>query len=217
MNFKWRTMQRVVKWLMLFIFVFLSCQNGIVERSASDYFPLNEGNWWLYSQSDLYDPMTILVEVEPLDTIAGVECYPVNFSDGTRYYARDSKGISEYVRITHTFSGNDYTVAEGFVRRLELPLVKGSAYNDSVIGSLDVSGELIYAVHRVGGFVSDYEYDDLYGSIYRVILTAVTSIVYDDSTIQTSRQVEEYYAPDIGLIRFDLDEGSYRLIDYEID
>lgn len=217
MNFKQRLIQRTVRLLVGCAVIFLSCQDFIVERSASDYFPLSEGDWWFYSNNDLYDPRTILIEVEALDTIAQVECYPVNFSDGTRYYVKDSKGISEYIKITHTFSGNDYTVAEGFVRRLELPLVKGSAYNDSVFGSLDVSGEFIYAVHRVDGFVSDYEYDDLYGSIYKVMLTAVTSIAYEDSTIQTTRQVEEYYAPGIGLVRFDVNDGSYRLIDYGID
>ena len=133
MNFDRRIMRHAGKLAVLFI-VLVSCQDYIVERSASDYFPLSEGNWWQYSRDALYDPMTILVEVEALDTVVQVECYPVNFSDGTRFYARDSKGISEYVRITHTFSGNDYTIAEGFVRRLELPLVKGSAYTDSLFG-----------------------------------------------------------------------------------
>ena len=210
-------MRHAGKLAILFVVVLVSCQDYIVERSASDYFPLSEGNWWLYSRDELYDPMTILVEVEALDTVVQVECYPVNFSDGTRFYAQDSKGISEYVRIAHTFSGNEYTVAEGFVRRLELPLVKGSAYADSVFGSLDVSGELIYAVHRVDGFVIDFEDDELYGSVYRLSISAVTSITYQDTTIQTTHQVEEYYAPEIGLVRFDMHDGSYRLIDYDIE
>lgn len=217
MNFRRKAALRTICVLLGCTMVFLSCQDFIVERAASDYFPLSEGDWWLYSRSDLYDPMTVLVEVEALDTIAQVECYPVNYSDATRYYAKDSKGISEYIRISHTFSGNDYTIAQGFMRRLELPLVKGYAFSDSVFGSLDISGEFIYAVHRVDGFVSEYEYDDLYGSIYRVVLNAVTSIEYEDSTIQTTQQVEEYYAPGIGLVRFDMDEGSYRLIDHEVD
>lgn len=217
MNFDQRIMRHAVQWVVVFAIMFVSCQDFIVERSASDYFPLSEGDWWLYSRDDLYNPETILVEVEALDTIVQVECYPVNSADGTRYYAQDSKGISEYVQITHTFSGNEYTVAQGFVRRLELPLVKGSAYTDSIFGSLDVSGELIYAVHMVDGFVADFEDDDLYGSVYRVSLSAVTSISYQDSTVQTTCQVEEYYAPGIGLVRFDTDDGSYRLIDYEIE
>ncbi|UCC11151.1 MAG: hypothetical protein JSW02_07260 [candidate division WOR-3 bacterium] len=217
MNFNQRIMRHAVQWVVVFTVMFVSCQDYIVERSASDYFPLSEGDWWQYSRDDLYNPMTILVEVEALDTIVQVACYPVNFSDDTRYYAKDSKGISEYVQITHTFSGNEYTIAEGFVRRLGLPLVKGAAYTDSIFGSLDVSGELIYAVHRVDEFVADYEDDDLYGSVYRVSITAVTSISYQDSTVQNGYQVEEYYAPGIGLVRFDVDDGSYRLIDYEIE
>lgn len=216
MNFDQRQMRRAVHLAAAAAFMLMSCQDFIIERSASEYFPLQEGNRWLYSRDDLYDPMTILVEVEARDTIAQVECYPVNFADRARFYVKDSKGISEYVHITHTFSGNEYTVAEGFVRRLELPLVKGGAYHDSVFGSLDVSGELISAVHTVDGFVSDYEDDALYGSVYRVVLTAVTRIVYQDSTVQTTEQVDEYYAPRIGLVRFDGDEGSFRLIDCEI-
>ena len=217
MNSSKEIMRYAVKLAIVFAIIFLSCQDYIIERSASDYFPLSEGDWWQYSRDDLYDPMTILVEVEALDTIVQVECYPVNFADETRYYAKDTKGISEYVQITRTFSGNVYTIAQGFVRRLELPLVKGSAFSDSVYGSLDVSGELIYAVYRVDGFVSDFEDDDLYGSVYRVSLSAVTSIAFQDSTVQTTRQVEEYYAPGIGLVHFDQDDGSYRLIDFEIE
>jgi hypothetical protein len=217
MNFKRRTALATLYTVLVCGLVFLSCQDFIIERAASVYFPLNEGDWWLYSRSDLYDPMTVLVEVEALDTLIGVECYPVNYSDVTRYYAKDSRGISEYIRVNHTFSGNDYTIAQGFVRRLELPLVKGHAFSDSVFGSLDISGDLVYAVHRIDGFVSEYEDDDLYGSIYKVVLNAVTSIEFEDSTIQNSRQVEEYYAPNIGLVRFDMDEGSYRLLDFEVD
>ncbi len=217
MNFDQGIMRHAVKWVIVFAVMFVSCQDFIIERSASDYFPLSEGDWWLYSRDDLYDPMTILVEVEALDTIVQVECYPVNFADRTRYYAQDTKGISEYIQITQTFSGNEYTIAEGFVRRLELPLLKGSAYTDSIFGSLDVSGEPIYAVHRVDGFVVDFEDDDLYGSVYRVSISAVTSISYLDSTVQTTYQVDEFYAPGIGLVRFDADDGSYRLLDYEIE
>jgi hypothetical protein len=217
MNFSLGIARHAVKWVVVFAIMFVSCQDFIVERSASDYFPLSEGAWWLYSRDDLYNPMSILVEVEALDTIAQVECYPVNFADDTRYYAQDTKGISEYIEITHIFSANEYTVAQGFVRRLELPLVKGSTYTDSVFGSLDVSGDLIYAVHRVDGFVADFEDDDLYGSVYRVSISAVTSISYQDSTVQNTIQVEEYYAPGIGLVRFDIDDGSYRLIDYEVE
>ena len=217
MNFNKLIISRSAVWVVVAALLFLSCQDFIVERAASDYFPLSEGNWWLYSRDDLYDPMTILVEVEARDTIAQVECYPVNFSDGARYYAEDSKGISEYIRITHTFSGNEYTIAQGFIRRLELPLVKGSAYEDSLFGTLDVSGEVITAVYRVDGFVADYEDDELYGSIYRVVFNAVTNVSFQDSTVQTVYQVDEYYAPGIGLVRFHTDEGSYRLVDYTIE
>lgn len=196
--------------------IFLSCGNYIIERAASDYFPYKDGNWWQYSGGPQYSPQTIRVEVEPKDTILGLECYPVNFSGDIHYFLKTDKAIEEYIKIDYTFSGNDYTIAEDFLKRIELPLIAGNSYQDSLDDSLNVSGSWIKVKYKVEGLVSRYESEDLYGNIYKIVLSTIETISLSDTIMTSTNYLEEYYAPDIGLIRFKNSDGEYQLIEYEV-
>jgi len=194
-----------------------TCENSIIERAACDYLPYKEGNWWRYSDSTLYDPQIILVEVEPKDTILMTECFPVSYSGEVRYYAISEDALSEYVKILYNFSGEDYTIVEGFIKRIELPLVEGVSYRDSLCDSLELFGSWVKAKYKIHGFVSEYQYDRLYGSIYKVVLTTTQSLTVSGSATTDVENLDEYYAPNIGLVQFNDEEREYKLVEYHLE
>jgi len=206
---------RILSYIML-VLVF-SCQNHIIERSASEYFPLKEGNWWHYANNDLYNPQVINIVVESLDTLLQRECYPFNISGEFRYFSKDQEGVKEYIKITQNYGGYDYTILQGFITRLELPLVRGNQFSDSLVDSLDFFGQWIKGRYLINGLVSDYQNDELYGAVYKLIISIFQFITTLDSTIASEEYVEEYYAPSIGLIRFKNRDGEFNLTEYHVE
>ncbi|MGB9719961.1 MAG: hypothetical protein ACPL28_00570 [bacterium] len=199
------------------LLLFNACQNHIIERSATNYFPIKEGNWWYYANNDLYNPKNINITVEAPDTILQCECYPFNVSGEFHYYLKDQKGIKEYILMTENYGGYDYTVLQGFVTRLELPLVRGNQFSDSLIDSLDLAGQWIKAFYSIKGLVSDYQNDEIYGEVYKIIISTYQYIATQDSTIANEEYFEEYYAPGIGLIRFKNRDGEFAITDFNIE
>ncbi|MEO0094486.1 MAG: hypothetical protein ABIL46_03620 [candidate division WOR-3 bacterium] len=212
MNFK-----GIFKILFLGLLLLSACENHIIERSASEYFPISEGNWWAYSNDDLYNPININITVEAEDTILQRECYPFNISGEFRYYSKDLEGIKEYIKIVKSYGGSDYTILEGFVCRLELPLVSGNRFIDSLVDSLNFFGQWIKARYIINALVSEYQQDEIYGEVYRVIINRYQSVTTQDSTISKEEYIEEYYAPYIGMIEFINLEGRFRLKDFHIE
>ncbi|MEO0184770.1 MAG: hypothetical protein ABIL20_03120 [candidate division WOR-3 bacterium] len=199
------------------LLVFSACENNIIERSATDYFPIKEGNWWYYANNDLYNPKNINITVESPDIILQRECYPFNVSGEFHYYSKDQKGIKEYILVTQNYGGYDYTILQGFVTRLELPLVQGNQFSDSLVDSLDLAGQWIKAYYSINGLVSDYQNNEIYGEVYRIIISKHQYISTQDSTIANEEYVEEYYAPNIGLIKFKNRDGEFTVTDFHIE
>ncbi|MCX7995871.1 MAG: hypothetical protein N3A65_08925 [candidate division WOR-3 bacterium] len=195
----------------------VSCDNFIIERSASDYFPMEEGNWWFYSNDDLYDPKSINITVEPVDTILERECFPFNVSGEFRFYSKDVEGIKEYIKITENYGGNELTILQGFITRLELPLVSGNRFTDSLTDSLDFYGRWIKVRYVIYGFVSDYYEDRIYGGVYKVIINKRQTIAVEDSVILKEEYLEEHYAPGIGMIEFRNAQGIFRIKDFHLE
>ncbi|MEO0206067.1 MAG: hypothetical protein ABIL22_05275 [candidate division WOR-3 bacterium] len=199
------------------LLVFSACENNIIERSATDYFPIKEGNWWYYANNDLYNPKNINITVESPDIILQRECYPFNVSGEFHYYSKDQKGIKEYILVTQNYGGYDYTILQGFVTRLELPLVQGNQFSDSLVDSLDLADKWIKAYYSINGLVSDYQNNEIYGEVYRIIISKHQYISTQDSTIANEEYVEEYYAPNIGLIKFKNRDGEFTVTDFHIE
>jgi hypothetical protein len=226
MNYKMRRAQRkkaqrpLRKELLLYwaivATVLISCDNRIIERAASDYFPIETGNWWRYSDDNIYEPHQVYVEVESLTSVMNTDCYPVTYSGVVHYIARDKRAIREYKELIYDFEGDDYIVARSFLTRIQLPMVQGNGYADSMSDSVNVGGNFIYGKCRIDGLVSEYEDNNLYGNIYKIIINTRETIIAPDTTIARTSSVEEYYAPGIGLVRFIDDEGEFNLSDYQL-
>lgn len=212
MNFDLRRAGRLLAALLMAA----GCGNHIVQRAADDFLCLEPGNWWRYHDGSAYEPRTVYREVEPADTLLGVECLPVTSSGVAAYYAPGDQGIREYIKIVHAFSGAEYTVLEGFVLRLETPLVAGNVFADSLIDSINVAGAWITGRYAISGLVSDHQPHELYGTLYPVYLTVRETVVAPDSAFARERSITEYYAPGIGLVQFENEQGFFRLSDYSV-
>ncbi|UCG92369.1 MAG: hypothetical protein JSV97_01260 [candidate division WOR-3 bacterium] len=199
----------------LIALLLLSCENHIIQRASSDYFPLDEGNWWRYTSAN----DTLFIEVEPLDTILNVECFPISADGYVTYRTKDDNGISDYINIVYNFSGETYTIIEDFIMRIELPLLDGNTFNDSLVDSLELSGEWVKAAYHVSGVVSVDEYSSgLYdGDVYRVEISVRETLMAIDTTIINDTYVEELYAPDIGVVQFLAGNSEYHLIAYHLN
>ncbi len=199
----------------LIALLFLSCDNHIIQRASSDYFPLAEGNWWQYMSAN----DTLFIEVEPLDTILNIECFPVSADGYVTYRTKNDNGISDYINVVYNFSGETYTIIEDFIMRIELPLLDGNTFNDSLIDSLELFGEWVKAAYHVNGEVSTDEYSSgLYdGDVYRVEISIRETLTAIDTTIIHDTYVEELYAPDIGLIQIRAGNSEYNLIAYHLN
>lgn len=193
------------------VFLLLSCDNHIIERATINYFPYEEGNWWRYRG----DSDTLLVEVEPPDTLLQTEVIPVSFGGNIKYFVEDDRALSEYVKIIYNFSGDDYTIIENFITRIELPLVYGNVYQDSLIDSLNVFGQWVKVRYHIRGTVS--ELDVWYSEAgYKIELITVYNFFSPDTTVIDTVYQEEYYFPEVSLVRFYDGETWYDLIDYEV-
>ncbi len=200
--------------LLAAVLLIAGCSNRIIQRAAEDFLPYEPGNWWRYNNASSYGPQTVYREVEPAETLLNVECYPVTASGVAAYYAIGDAGIREYIKIVYAFSGTEYAVLEGFALRLETPLVSGNRFADSLVDSIDVAGAWIKARYVISGLVSDYESHDLYGTVYPVHLSIHETVIAPDSTYTLDRSVTEHYAPGIGLVQFENEQGTFHLSDY---
>ncbi len=199
--------------ILLAVLLVLFCSdNHIIQRAAEDYFPLNAEYWWSYvSESD-----TLFVEVEPSDTILGIEYYPVSYNGVVRNLAEFDNGIAQYVKVTYNYAGNDHTVIEDFLIRIELPLIKDNSYRYVLSDSIYVASQIIKAHYEINGTVVDYVNDSEYGDVYELSVMTVQSLVTPDTSIVDTADVIEFYAPGIGMVRFTDSTSEYHLVEYSI-
>ena len=198
---------RILLCVMLAVFC---SDNHIVQRAAEDYFPLLAEYWWRYaSETD-----TLYVEVEPADTILGIQYYPVSYNGVVKYLSKFENGIAQYVRKIFNYAGNDHTVLEDFIVRLELPLIAGNSYHYGLSDSIYVANQLIKAQYDVDGIIVDYTHDSDYGDVYEVNITTIESLITPDTSIVDTNEVTEYYAPGVGMVRLIDGASEYVLLEY---
>lgn len=186
----------------------------IVLRTSAEYLPFRPGNWWRLVENGIYDPRVILAEVEDPDTLAGIECLPVDYSGQVEYVYRTAEALRRYAEIVYSLSGTEHTIAAGFLTRIPLPLLDGCRFTDSLVDSSNIAGVWIRGTYRIDGLVVAEPEDPHYAGVYRVITTTTRILALPDTTIEQRARREEFFAPDIGLVRLILDDVEYSLTDY---
>lgn len=203
----------IVRFGILFILLLTVCGDNIIQRASSDYFQFSEGNWWqLVSDQD-----TINVEIEALDTLLQVECYPVSYGGYTEYLVKNEGSILEYANAIYHYNGEDHTIFEDFIERIELPLIDGNTWQDSLVDSIFVAGVWVKAKFYLHGLVTGFENMSSYGDVYTVEINTIETIISPDTTYIDTIDILESFAPGIGIVHLENGNGIFDLIDYEVE
>jgi hypothetical protein len=198
--------------VVLFV-LFTGCGDNIIQRASSDYFRYHEGNWWQLAS----DQDTMIVEIETVDTLLHLECFPVSYGGYTEFHVKAPDAILEYACAIYHFNGADHTIVEDFMTRIELPLVAGNSWQDSLVDSLYVSGIWLKARIYYDGRVMGFDNMPEYGDVYEIEINKIKTIITPDSTYSDTIDMNESYAPGTGLIRLDHGNGVYELIDHSVE
>lgn len=175
----------------------------LVYRIGSDYIPMDAvGNTWSYNLSSGGEK---LVSVAGSSIMLRRDCMrvQVDFQDGYWYKGEDY--FDEYVKTTYLFN-EEFVLEERWARRLALPLVLGNTWTDEFENTIMVYGEpvkrsvtldgKVVAIREVS--VPAGRFDQCY--VVRLEQVGVIDTPYGNGSVD-STFVEEYYAPDIGLVK----------------
>ena len=190
--------------LLLLLLVVGGCSmDPLVYRIGSDYIPMDAvGNTWSYNLSSGGEK---LVSVAGSSIMLRRDCMrvQVNLQDGYWYKGEDY--FDEYVKTTYLFN-EEFVLEERWARRLALPLVLGNTWADEFENTIMVYGEPVKRSVTLDGKVVAIRdvsvpagrFDQCY--VVRLEQVGVIDTPYGNGSVD-STFVEEYYAPDIGLIK----------------
>ncbi len=175
----------------------------LVYRIGSDYIPMDAvGNTWSYNLSSGGEKL-VSVAGSSVMLRRGCMRVQVNFQDGYWYKGEDY--FDEYVKTTYLFN-EEFVLEERWARRLALPLVLGNTWTDEFENTIMVYGEPVKRSVTLDGKVIAIRDVSVpagrFGQCYVVRLEQVGVIdtPYGNGSVD-STFVEEYYAPDIGLVK----------------
>lgn len=180
----------------------------IGAQPGADYFPLNVGDRWLYTEGQ---GIATTVRVTGTQSVGGVAALVVRTQDssGTSddYYVRDASGV----RVLPGTGADAITAALGAVQILKLPLVTGDRWTliDKTLTNVDLDGdgrpETITL--RVEATVVGYETLGVEGTSYsavahvQTVLNQSIRMASSGQTLTATTTSDDWYAPDVGLVR----------------
>ena len=175
----------------------------LVYRISSDYMPVTTvGNTWTY---ELTGSGERLVSIVGEDAILGRDCIRAQVDFEDRYWYRDEDQFDVYVRTIYLYN-EEHVIEERWARYLELPLVLDNTWAEEYEQTTSVYGQPVTRRVRTEGRVTAIrnvtvpagEFEQCY--VVRLEMIGETQTPYGDDWADTTL-VEEYYAPDIGLVR----------------
>lgn len=197
----------------LVILLLMACSDNIIQRASSDYFQFREGNWWRLAS----DQDTINVVIEHIDTLLQTECYPVSYGGYTVYLVKNPDAILMYARAIYHYNGEDHTIFEDFIERIELPLVDGNTWQDSLVDSIYIAGAWVKAKLYLDGLITGFENTGGYGDVYSLRMSTIETVISPDTTYTDTTDILESFAPGTGLVHLENDNGVFDLIDHEVE
>jgi hypothetical protein len=175
----------------------------LVYRIASNYMPVNQvGNTWTY---ELPGSGESLVTIIAEDAILGRDCLRVQIDFEDSYWYRDEDQFDVYVRTVYLYN-EEHVIEERWARHLVLPLVLGSKWTEEYEETTLVYGQSVTRKVLTEGKVTSIQnvtvpaggFEQCY--VVRLEIIGETETPYGNGWVD-STFVEEYYAPDIGLVR----------------
>lgn len=189
-----------------------NCNNWILYRAASEYFPLTVGNQWVYKKGDEFR----FVEVCRETIIDGYSAFIIrnNFQDEFWKISegRIEKLIQQYIII----AGNEYLLKRRWSLRYQIPLILGNQWSDYEQDSISLLGQNYHfeyvanwqvvgcedVITPAGSFIESYKLD-----------------FWEEITINGEREIyqgSEWLAPNVGLVKRVINGQEELLIDYTI-
>jgi hypothetical protein len=200
--------------LSAFVFFLAGCKldDGVLRRSAADYFPLRTGSEWRYDLGGT----TSLVQVRG-DSI--VHNYPVTvvLRDYQEEYWLESQGdVRRFVNTVINPDGNDYPLEQSFRRYYVLPFILGNSWSDDLDDTVTVLGEAIHYRHKIDGKVAAIGPVSVpagsFADCYELDLNELVAM--NDSVTNVSTQ--EWYAPGVGLVKRIQGSSEVQLTEFSI-
>jgi hypothetical protein len=181
---------------------------------SADYFPIETaGNSWEFERDD---GVRLLVLASGEAVRGDRECYLVERNYSPEYWYEDSRELARY-EMEYYDIGGQRVEFDQWLRYLELPLVAGNCWSDTMDVVKTVLGEKVRrrVVYRgkVEGIEAVQVKAGRFRECYRIGMermreTFVESVLLDADTTY----ICEWYAPDAGLVKFSEDGQVYSLI-----
>ncbi|MEO0072080.1 MAG: hypothetical protein ABIK10_01385 [candidate division WOR-3 bacterium] len=189
-----------------------NCDNWILYRATSEYFPLSVGNRWVYKKGDELR----FVEVCSETIIGGYSAFVIrnNFQD--EFWKINEGRIEKLIQRYIIIAGNEYLLKRRWGIRYQIPLIWGNHWNDYERDSINVLGQN-YSFEYVanwqivgcedvitpaGSFIESYRLD-----------------FFEEITINGEHEIyqgSEWLAPNVGLVKRVINGQEELLIDYTI-
>ncbi len=177
--------------LILSILVFLSGCNNYIFR---DYFPLKDGNQWVYTDGES-DFLSYVEEyVEDYDTV-----YHLVLGSKSMFLKKDYDGIHVKRELIKTYLGEKIFFDEIYEYYLPNPPVNGDSFIIEKNLEKIAFGDTIFYYYMnfvKVRYLNKLEFNE---KKFRDCYKVERFLILDTDTIQT----KEYYAPEIGLVKFE--------------
>ncbi|MEO0293192.1 MAG: hypothetical protein ABIN61_03090 [candidate division WOR-3 bacterium] len=178
-------------WIFLILVLVLSCENPFSIRMTADYFPLKEGNKWIYKVKE--ENYQVVVEViEDRENLFGVDV------GGDLQYFERKKGIVNKVRdLVKTYEGDKIYFGKVYEPYLFLPPIEGENWEREFTFFTTYKGDTVRkylyisidSVKSTDVILNNTKYNNVYQMRRKVIEDEDTLLQY------------EWFAPNVGLIK----------------
>lgn len=164
---------------------FVGCRESpLLYRAGSDYFPLEEGNSWIYLCKEKND--TIKVKVVK-DTVIDRSCWLIIRNGEPEFWYKDEYKVEKLYNYNIFVNGEEYNVAKFWLPWLQIPLVLNNYWNKKFHQQTIILNDTIKIDVEIKCKVSE-----LKSNIYKVDIMMIENL--SDTTIYS-----EFYEPEIGI------------------
>ncbi|MEA1913059.1 MAG: hypothetical protein U9N06_04400 [candidate division WOR-3 bacterium] len=174
------------------------CNNPFSIRMSADYFPLKVGNKWIYKVEGEIDYKAEM-EVLSKDTL-----YNVTIQGENLFFERKLGEINIVKELKTTYEGEKVIFGKIYEPYLILPLIEGEKWEKKFTLSTVIKGDTIYKNILIS--IAPAEITSLkvpsgkYDNVYLIKRTRIE----DRDTLK----VNEWLAPDVGLIKREIPSNS---------
>ena len=190
------------------------CKNSFSTRMTSDYFPLSEGNEWIFDVKG-ENNYQITIEVNNIEIIQGDSLFNVDVGGETYYFQRKTGTVKRIRELSSKHDGGKVDFGTFYEPYLYLPPIEGETWEEEFHSSVVYSGDTLEKNFSIS--VDSVRHDSItvnsqnYKNVYQLKRTTIED---SDSTIEY-----EWFAPNIGLIKKKIPADSvvWELVSFDLN